>query len=247
MTMMLSTVALLSTSGLQSAWAMPGPNVGLASNPVALNGIQTVTLSDNSAMNFDPPHRGSIWMIDPDSTLVLPFPPNGGFINLPADCTGAGFTLGGTGTVWELQDGSGNPAVYETPVGGGLISFEFGHGDGTANPSPGTNMISTGPHTWVAIQGADSDSLAKEGTYNIGLCGNDEHGLDQQTTPPGSPKGYSFVSGFDAQRPVGGTILSINTTSLLIGGLMSSSMMVLPAIGIAAAVLVTVLKLQKKF
>ncbi len=162
---------------------------------------------------------------------------------------GNGCTAGGVGGLpsaplgeeeWILRDTglniakilvTGTGTIVPTPFGGGSFSITTA---GTSITSAGGN-----PLHWDKI-GTANDGTSDDETdvggntpddYLYGLCGTDNN-VGQ------NPGGGGVGNAFNIVAPVGGEILSINTTALLIAGISNSSLWLIPLVGIAGAAFV---------
>ena len=238
---------------------MPGPAGSLLNggNPRAQGSIQTITYTAG-AFPFD--QAGSIWVSEAGSSVV--FAPNGGnaYPTLPCSVGAGELSYAGLTNVWQLQGADGQ-AVIITLTSNPLdsISVTFGNSGGAANlvmtgSATVTDTAGAGsamPLMWAVVQfeaslvdaiGDDSDDTVMNtiGGWTFAHCGNDGTLL---ATP-----GPTFQSNpWQVVFPVSGEIIPINTSALLIAGLMTNAMWIAPTLGVLAGTGLTLYKFRRKF
>jgi len=238
-----ASIGGLMISGFQDASAMPGPD-RFWKGQVAQDGLQLVEL-DGLATFF--PHLGSIWITEPGVTPTFPtsgFP--GGAFSIP--CV---VTFAGAGAVWELRNiTTASTALWSLPALIDGLDFQFRGGQAGAGAANGGGipinagiMIGAGAgntYAWVNIQGPANakNNLVGPG-WNIVICGHDNTNL----SPPAE---FTDTFQYRVLIPVGGEIVPINTTSLLIAGLFSNPLWVLPVFAAIGAGAFAVLRHQVK-
>ncbi len=233
-TILLASIVTLTVP--PEAFAMPGPDDSI--DRIAVEQFNQNSYTILPAVNpvFLKPHAGTLFVIEhsnPITSLGL----DGDSICEP--------TKVGTGMVWALVNSAGNLARYTVDVGES-ITVTFKDGTTAANPVATGNTIAnmlsgTGPYVWLEYLGPAAP--VGDGLFNAGAtvpqlatlgnlwgfftCGVDGFGLAGEQ--PGSQQ-----ETFRVELPVGGEIISINTSALVIAGLMTNGMMLVPILGAAA-------------
>jgi len=225
--------------GYQEADALTGPNTVLLPN-VDQNGQQSVDLI--GLLNLVP-HEGSIWIAEPGVTVIFPTPDqSGGVFNFDIPCT---MTFGGPATarVWQMTDtgvGGDPPAVWKITVVGDTMNFKISPASGGAGGAGGggsatvgaPTMLGSGTYAWKLIRGTGSPATGLAATasvhalvasgWTVILCGNDAVGtlfFDQR---------FDNTFQYNVIIPVGigGKVIPIDTTALLLAGAQSFSWMI---------------------
>ena len=244
-------VSAITVSSIQEAWSMPGPT-RIWLPEVNLGGTQSVDII--GLANFVP-HTGSIWIAEPTVIVTFPVSPVVGVFPIP--CV---VTFGGPAAarVWQLTDTGvgGDPAALWRITGvGDTMNFKIspfsggaGGAGGGGSPTVGApTMLGAPPYAWNLIRGTGSPLTGLPATasvhallasgWNIILCGYDK----DTDTPP-----LEFTDSFQYKviKPVGGEILPINTTSLLLAGFSSNPFWILTMLAITAGAAFTLLRFQ---
>ena len=243
-TILLASIVMLTVPA--QVYAMPGPDSSIGSTLVAQGTQNTFTITPSTAQPtpFPTPHQGTIFVFEHGSPVtVLGFDT---FVNCEA------VMALGVGMVWALVDNTGALARYNIGPGDSIkVTFK----DGTTNPSvvlngPTASLTGAG-HVWIEYTGqlapAD-DGLIMTGvtvpqlqtlgnTWGFFTCGQDGVGNENQ---PGSKQDT-----FTVALPVGGEIISINNSALLIAGLMTNAIWIAPTIGVLAGAGLTLYKFRK--
>ncbi len=143
-------------------------------------------------------------------------------IALPLDVLSISF---GTNAGAETVLYNGLPLVAANVAdAGGFPGAAYHWEQSSASPSPGTrddntNILTAGTNVYMYID-----------------CGNEQGVLPN----------FFDDHPFGTQEPIGGEILAINTAALLIAGLTTSAIWMVPAIGAVAGTAVTLYKLRQK-
>jgi len=252
LTIMLTVAAIgaLTTSSIQSASAMFSPSVSSDPAPLIVGfGGNVITIT--AAVDNTKPHEDvRISLAEP--TVIIgwgaaqvgtPATPNnnpipGGTCTLPPVQTNPN-----TRSVWHLQTG-GVDSVFDIPAGG-VVKIPFTGPGVVAISYPGG--IASGPATgtWVDQVNAAPASIvfATSGLdlYSAGHCGYDLFGTTGTTNNL-----YGTVNTLSSQFPVGGSIIPIDTTALMIVGLSSGLVWIFPTIAAGIGIGVAAYKLRRK-
>lgn len=147
---------------------------------------------------------------------------------------------GDDGHVFELQETGSQKAVsFLIANSGDTIMVPFPNGPGNTPVTivavgAGTSA-SVGTAIWRDITfglGDIDPSLNELGQYKVPFCGID------------TPGNFQLAEGFTVKPPVGGALLSIDTTSLIIAGATANALWILPVLGLAAIGSIALLKFQ---
>ena len=249
-----SIMAILSLAIIPHVSATVGENTPItAVNPtVNLPGGNTdLILKGNPASGKDP-H---------DILLIRVHEP--GTIILKADSTAAGTyancdpakriskAVAGDPQQWELRVKAGDPGPNDGEPFQAFdlenleeLKVKFGTGGlvtpvVTLNGGDGVTLSGT-QLEWVNIHPGPSgpDNLTIIGEYSWETWGKEKVGS-------ATPTNFSFDEGISVVKPVGGEIISINTTSLLLAGLTTSAMWIIPSLVTVTGVGLTVYKIKK--
>jgi len=229
--------------GYQEADALTGPNIVLFPN-VDQNGQQSVDLI--GLLNLVP-HEGSIWIAEPGVTVSFGTPnQSGGMSTFSIPCN---INFGGPATarVWQMTDtgvGGDPPAVWKITVVGDTMNFKIspasggaGGAGGGGSPTVGApTMLGSGAYAWKLIRGTGSPATGLAATasvhalvasgWTVILCGNDAVGtlfFDQNF-------GNTFPYQVIQSEVIGGKVIPIDTTALLLAGVQSISMWMIPVL-----------------
>ncbi len=233
-TILLASIVTLAVP--EEALAMPGPadNIGA----IAVEQFSQNTYTVLPDLNFAQPHAGTLFVTEHSVPIPTSLAFDGQVICEP-------FIVSGTGMVWALVDSTGVLAVYEVDVGESLtVTFKDGVTAATPVAMGNTlaNMLSgTGPYVWVEYLGPLAP--VNDGVITTGLTipqlatlgafwGFYTCGVDGVNDP--NPQAAQQQETFSVELPVGGEIISINTSALVIAGLMTNGMMLVPILGAAA-------------
>jgi len=151
-------------------------------------------------------------------------------------------TVVGDPRMWELRHPDNSQPVQFTGIDSGeMVRVTFGEGLATVpiTADPGIT-VSSAMGTWVPITPGDAsaDVVDVIGNWRMLSCGRDFTGA-----PGVSP--WSDSDGILVAQPVGGEILSLNTSALLIAGLSTSGIWMIPALGAVVGSGLTIYKLRK--
>ncbi len=127
------------------------------------------------------------------------------------------------------------------------------------NGAPGNFVVPLfGPVGWIQTFGPNVGSVVSNiahakvsSTNQLGVCGCDDNNSNGQC---GEQAGGGFIADLDGvseetyfvDAPVAGEIIPIDTSALLIAGIASSSMMILPVLGVAAVAAFGILRFVVK-
>jgi len=247
--MLFGAVATLSVMSIQYAIAMPDPGASGLGGQVTVDNVivLAITETDNPGATTTGVQIYVYNQATDDPTLGTG--PVNQVTNL--DCTDDTNRLDSTPAVindpvWRLEKTGGDDAIGYifdgNPAGigdEGQITMNFGTGDpnpisifanseaqltvgGTALPNKGDDIINTGE--WDHTSGAEEPNTGTGSglprTMSIVTCG----------TETGS---YAVGGNFQIVLPVGGTIIPISTTALLLAGISSSAMWLIPLAALA--------------
>ena len=247
-------IASLGTMGLatmQNAWAMPGPTCLLTKTQVLVGGFNLWTCWGVAGLN---PHTGGVIFIFRviDDTGVadtsVTFAAGPTCVIPPVLGTGG---ADGLTDAFLLENGAGAPSLYSIPdptagpsvpaVAGAedSITVKYPPGPITATTSDGNGNgapVFTGAPVWVQKGTGGAVPALSLGTWQFTTCV-----VDTQIGAAG------FDSDpFAVKKLVGGEILPINTTSLLIAGIFTNSYWTLLVLGAVAAGSFVILRHQLK-
>ncbi len=222
------------------AFAMPGPDDDIDRIAVEQFNENSYTILPAANPVFLKPHAGTLFVIE-HTTQITTLAGDG-----DPTCEPSINSLGPPGMVWALVDSNGNLALYIVDVNESL-KVTFTDSSTAANPVATGNTIAnmlsgTGPYTWAEYLGPMG--AAGDGVFNAGVTipqlatlGNQwgffTCGVDGYLLVPGQQPSFQQET-FRVELPVGGEIISINTSALVIAGLMTNGMMLVPILGAAA-------------
>ena len=226
-------------------------NVAIA-QPDAVSGTATYVVEDRVPLSFSTPGSNAacvgraaattaagagLGAEDTQYALVTaPYtlPPTLVGVLFPGGATSsASLTVGPIGIASPVAGTTGSPIVYLTsggvgsPVAAGTLRWIQ-----TVGPSPGT----------FGIDHTVPNPTNLEGQRFIVACGCDDPGADGFCA--GSDTDGVVAESYRVVKPVGGKILPIDTTALLIAGMSSTGLWVLPMLGVIAGVSFALLKFQ---
>ena len=245
-TLFASIGALLST-GVPDAFAMNSPQVGQNPNIPVVGGSLDLIVNGGTA-NELPHEKGIIRVYEPGYSPSV----GGGVHPLVCDFNSivalGGFTAG-QGRVWEFRQ-AGNTAVaneYSITLTTDSLKVRFGVNGATVTPVKTAGVtLDDNQGVWVQVAGSLNpgnmddviDILTTDAgkAYRMATCGYDQ--------PNSVTSQYDINDPFDTQPLVGGSIIGIDTTALLIAGISTSQLMILPALGIVAGGAFALLKFQ---
>ena len=177
----------------------------------------------------------------------------------PVDKPGAGGNVPATVSAWQLRNTADTQYIrYFLPAGASL-SVPFGSltagsntvvtglggakftTDGSDPLTSGTATTSPVSAKWVPVAGgpivpANTDRV---GLYRVATCGVEPPPQANPATP------MEAIGAFETTLQVAGEILSINTSALLLAGLSTSAVWMLPTVGAVVGTGVAVYKLRK--
>jgi len=245
MIMLFTSIGAMMISSLPHAAAESSPSVSEDPNVPVQGGIMEVII--NAGVSNTLPHvKGEVRVYEPG---VDPGTGTGIYSGSCNFGTTTGLGLG-SAKIWEFRRAD-NPAAtneYTMTLTTDSLRIPFGFEGNPVTPTT-TAGVTLLDDEGVWVQTSDSaspntqddalDILTAPGfEYTVSTCGYDAGG------GPGNTGDYTINDPFGTQPLVAGTIIAIDATALLIGGFVSSPLMILPVLGIAAGVAFTLLKLQ---
>lgn len=235
----ISSIAALSTSGLQIAFAN-SPSVSADPAPMLVGtGQNKITLSssnDNSKPHTDvkievgEPTVSFAGDGTPETSADPPVDGSpGGTCTLPAVSANPN-----TRSVWVLRDAATGTVDVKLTTGTvgnpGSISIPFKPGTVTITSSGGAAAVgnpTSGQWVDITINAAPA-AINFVGSYKLGHCGYDGFG---QTGSQNSV--YGTAATVPAQLPVGGEIIPISATALILAGMSTNTLWLIPLGAIA--------------
>jgi len=251
MIMLFASVGSLLSTGIPDAFAMTSPAVGQEPNTPVMGGTMKVVIIAGTNAELD--HvKGIVRIYEPNLTVGTG---TGDFSKTPpldvCDFGTTGGTNLGTGRIWEFRQASNTGLANEYTITQTTDSLKipFGVNGATVTPTktPGVTL-SDNQGVWVQTSESPNpgtmddtiDFLTDDvgAPYRVATCGYDNEGQ------AGDKFQYLVNDPFGTQALVGGTIMAIDTTALLIAGISTSQLMILPALGIVAGGAFALLKFQ---
>ena len=234
MAILLVAVGAMMIPAMPFAMAMPDPTTGANPDPSVQNSIPNIEVSSSPRSQID-------------ELIVYDTP------TAPADNNACPLPTS-TGTkAWRLVSSADTTKAIRMhiPSGAltGLVTAPFGTGvaasfnvdatdgaeltaDGSAPFGSGTTTVSG---TWLDIGDvAGTPSTDRVGNYRIGTCGFEDATLSSAF------EGYGL---FSTTLPIGGVVIPVGATSLVLAGISSSALWIVPLVAIAG-VSFAVLKFQ---
>lgn len=161
------------------------------------------------------------------------------------------YPLAGDPQTWELRVKVGDLGTHDGEPFQALdlegleeLKVKFGTGGVvtpvvTLNGGDGVTLSGT-QLEWVNIHPTPSgvDNLNMIGEWSWETCGKEKVGL-------ANPTNFNFDEGISVVQPVGGEIISINTAALLLAGLTTSGMWIVPSLVTVIGIGLTVYKIRK--
>ena len=162
-------------------------------------------------------------------------------------------------TMYVARDADGQRLGGFFPAGDtGYMALKWGDGDplelsflNNVDPPTDESIIATDPEaanppespfTWDEFVGGGPDSSAGTGVGTAFVCAFNDNNLDG--TFNAGDTGGSITQSFIISLPVGGELLPINTTALLIAGISSNALWMLPTLATIAGVSFVLLRFQ---
>ena len=216
----------------QMAFANPLPGVSKSPPIPVVGGTVTLTITPTALTDYPVSQMKVVVFESGLVTEVYPVfgPPT-------APCLPP---IGAVGTLnkWLLEAPGGIAA--EIGLTSGVVTLTYGSGGAVTVGFTGVGSITpAGPYTWVDKNGAggiQADNLGLLTTaitpYRVGICGYEA----------GAP--FDGFSSIFTQLPVAGEILPINTMALLIAGVSSNALWMLPTLATVAGVSFVLLRFQ---
>ena len=164
------------------------------------------------------------------------------------------FPGAGDTATFELRNAAGTDAIEIRGIDAGeTITIPFGASDTvlvTVSSTVDVNGVTVTDTTftakWVQITpgviGSASATVDAIGAWTWSSCGYDT----TSATPDNSDLAWNHNESLLVSEPIGGEILAINSAALLIAGLTTSAIWIVPAVGAVAGTAVTLYKLRQK-
>lgn len=244
-----AAIAASGISTIPSAMAMLSPSLSATPLPVIQGGITILKIT--GAGDNTPPHLlGMIRVFDPN--LVV----SGGAGSTfgTGACTPRGAT--GAGSAWDLETSNGGLVVYKLAAATDTLEVTFGGGSSgifpvvTLTDISGSSTVTAGTpgYKWTEVAAINANGLPDNtlvdttaSPYTFYTCGFDSvAGAD----PISGTFQYNADIPFTTKKPVGGTILPIDTTALLIAGASVNAIWLLPVLAGLAVGVFTLLRFQ---
>ena len=230
------TIAL---GSIPSALAANTPNVSPLPTTVTLNGnnIIKVTADPNKLAH----NRATLSMFDPNVTVF-----GSNFIDGNGNCR-SGPPTGGT--QWELRHSSDltTPVVYTMSSVGDSFKVNFGtDGIVTIFDITGTTTVSTTSAKWVDTSGGSDPAKYDILTNPIDpFDAYEPHSCGFENVGQGTQAPYDAEASIYVVQPVGGSIITIDATSLVLAGIFTNAFWFLPIVGVASAAGIGIYRLRK--
>lgn len=206
--------------------------------PVAGGSVELTWTGDSDA-----PHEVFNIEVVPPSALTVSntgpsaIPATAGSCNVAVDIVKP--KDGDDGHIFELQETGSEKAVsFLIAVAGHTIMVPFPNGPGgtvTIVATGAGTSASVGTAVWRDITfglGDITPSLDETGLYKLASCGTDNAGA------------WGLDETMEVKPPVGGALLAIDTTSLIIAGATANALWILPVLAVAAVGSIALLKFQ---
>jgi len=223
---LLTAVSALMFSALPAAMAMPDPTPGGNPDPSVQNAILNIEVTSSPRSQID-----ELIVYD---TATTPVPDNNACpLPIPAGIKAWRLVSSGDTTknirahipsgaltgIISAPFGTGVPAVITVDaLGGAELSIS------PANPF-GSNIFSIATATWLSVGTvAGPPSTDRIGNYNVGVCGFEDANLGTL---------FEGFSPFTIDLPVGGEVIPVGTTSLMLAGISTSALWLVPLVAIA--------------
>lgn len=218
--MLFATLSVLTTS-LPSAFADPDPGQGAFPNQIPTTGTTILKVGTGTHQAFT--SVAGVAVYTDETVLTCPLP-----------------AAAGLEKRFDLRNAAGTPVT--ATLGTTTSSFEVPWGTGLtfgATTFGTVTFSSAGPYHWgeAATPLLATDSTATVDTLVFRTCGTE--GATQAGAQP-----YAGDAIFSVVLPVGGELLSIDMTSVLVAGAFTNQMLLLPILGVVAATAFAILKIQ---
>lgn len=149
-------------------------------------------------------------------------------------------TMAGEPRMWELRHPDNSQPVQFSGIDDGeMVRVTFGQGLAMVPIVADAGItVSSTMGTWVPITPGDAsaDTVDVVGNWRMLSCGTD---FGSNSSP------WHDSDGILVEEPVGGEILSLNTSALLIAGLTTSGIWMIPAFGTIAGTGIAIYKLRR--
>ena len=237
---MLLAIAAVMIAGAEKAFANPGP--AHAGNPPLLQIVQggqgQMKISALAINTFG----AEIAIYSNEGITLLPNNP----CPLPAKILA-------TNLKYQLMDADGDLVGYRLLAAADFVQVPWGHGifipalqvqtsAGGSLVKGATTTAATFPLHWEEVD--DGNPLTADDTSNVTPL-PDIYRLASCGTEGPLALNYQDSGAFVIVLPVGGDILPIDASALLIAGLFTTPLMILPVVGAAAGTALTIYKLRK--
>jgi len=245
----LTLIALMASSGtfglssVQYAFAEPNSPASSTSSSVIPqdSSIDLILQADDFPASFQPPQNGNVFVVEhtvPESLLGL-----SAAGVLGTDCTIADGAV--TGKYWRLHNSDHTLANFDLPALGDTATVSFT--DGTivaAQSDTGGGSWSDASMHWHEY--ATGDVAVDTGVPDLSTIGVNwafyDCGREDNNQGSGVLKSFSDKESFEVAVPVGGTILPIDATSLIVAGVMTQQTGLLTGLVLVAGLSFTVLR-----
>jgi len=240
----IAVIASMPILGTQSAFAQNSPSVSSVPAPI-IAGSTTNLLTITTAPDATKPHA-DVKVSFAEPTVIIGWPGAPGAPDVAAapggTCTLPSITANpSTRSYWIFRDAATGLVDVKFDVGAapalvGMVSIPLAPGVVGVAYSGSASGPASGK--WVDIvNGAPMAINFAPDLYSAGHCGYDNFGTLGATNSL-----YGTVSGIPSQKQVGGTIIPISTSALLIGGIASTGLWMIPVLGAAGFAVLTIRK-----
>lgn len=237
---MLVALATVMFAGAEKAFANPGP--AHAGNPPLLQVVQggqgQMKISALAVNTFGAEiaiYSNENIILSQNAPCPLPAPaiPNLKYQLMDADGALVGYRLLAAGDFVQVPWGHGvfiNALQVQTSAGGSLVK-------GATTTAP------TFPLHWEEVN--DGNTATADDTSNVSPLPDSYRLASCGVEGGGAGQNYQDSGGFQIVLPVGGSIIPVDASALLIAGLFTTPLMMIPAVGAAVGTAFTIYKLRK--
>ena len=243
---------------IASASAFPGHSADWDASNIGPTGTNTLDIRVATAVIEDIYGFRNFVLYDPNEDSAVP--------SGPTACLN--YAASGPDRLWDLEDAQGDKVAAFWPGGttGAILNLDFGNGD-PATSDPGfmvtgstvlyegaaptsaqpTGNPPDGAVVWNEKTGVvgSPDDTSGLGLYYINSCGWEDVANSKNAMYNSGTDNPGLVSeSFRVAQTVGGELLSINTTALLISGITANAMWVLPVLATVAGASFGILRFQ---
>lgn len=242
MVLVFAAVSALGFSSMQSAFALPDPSSSYTPGSIVRDTVANM-LIEQPAGNAET-YTNAIRVYDTTRSIALTY----GGIGIDS-CPD---TVGGP-DVWILVDkATGKNVGFKFEAGGPIGSFKTSYGTDVGDSSTNTVKVIVNSDTYIRLDGADqTKGVGLDNAYwkpvapTTNLINTANAGGKQSFLTCGIDAGDDYKGGgsLSISKPVGGEIIPINTTALLLAGVSTSALWLVPLTAVALGAFV-VLRLQ---